>query len=511
MIEKIKKAIIKRIIYFTSFFKLYILLDVSIGFVAGIIVGDSFPFQPFLFMIAIVLFACFKLFLIKSSSNNFLIPLFFAFLIGLAYINYCKDVYTNNVGRMESLEVEIIGEVVEEPDLKGVSVSYVLSPKKIKIIGSNFEVSNLKGNILVNYHLYPGFNYGDVLKITGKVEIPKPINGFDYKAYLEDKGIYAVINKVQGIDLVGKGKGLQIFLYRIKQQIKEKVGMSICEPHASLIIGILLGIKSSIPESFQKSLQATGTTHIIAISGYNINILFAFLLGFSRLFGRKATLIVTFPILVVFLLMIGVGNIPALRAGILGFITIISMFSGRKRTALTLFPLSVAILLFINPQSFKLLSFQLSVGSTFGLIGFSKILGNKLIFLEKLRFVKDELTTTLSAIVFTLPITLGNFYTFSLVSPLVNILVLPIIPVCMLLGFILIIFTFISPLLANIFGYLVWLPFEYVIEIIVFFSGFNFAMVNVGDWSGVFTFFIYLILIIIIFESNYKKDNLVKC
>jgi predicted membrane metal-binding protein len=46
------------------------------------------------------------------------------------------------------------------------------------------------------------------------------------------------------------------------------------QPESTLLSGILLGLDSDIPADLERAFQDTGTAHIIAISGLNIQIIF---------------------------------------------------------------------------------------------------------------------------------------------------------------------------------------------------------------------------------------------
>jgi competence protein ComEC len=59
------------------------------------------------------------------------------------------------------------------------------------------------------------------------------------------------------------------WLYSFKARAKNVIAQILPEPQASLLTGILLGDDSGIPKSVQDAFRTTGTSHLIAISGYN--------------------------------------------------------------------------------------------------------------------------------------------------------------------------------------------------------------------------------------------------
>ena len=75
-----------------------------------------------------------------------------------------------------------------------------------------------------------------------------------------------VLTRVQGFAPLG-------WLYAFKAHAKNVIAQILPEPQASLLTGILLGDDAGVPQSLQEAFRVTGTSHIIAISGYNVMIL----------------------------------------------------------------------------------------------------------------------------------------------------------------------------------------------------------------------------------------------
>ena len=71
------------------------------------------------------------------------------------------------------------------------------------------------------------------------------------------------------VSVLARDQGFAPFgwLYAFKARAKRVIAQILPEPQASLLTGILLGDDSGIPKSVQDAFRATGTSHIIAISG----------------------------------------------------------------------------------------------------------------------------------------------------------------------------------------------------------------------------------------------------
>jgi hypothetical protein len=85
-----------------------------------------------------------------------------------------------------------------------------------------------------------------------------------------------------------QGNPIYSALYTFRQHAIDLVYAIYPDPEASLLVGILLGVQSGIPQSVQEAFRLTGTSHIIVISGFNITIIVGlFNLFFSHILCRR--------------------------------------------------------------------------------------------------------------------------------------------------------------------------------------------------------------------------------
>lgn len=240
------------------------------------------------------------------------------------------------------------------------------------------------------------------------------------------------------------------------------------EPQASLLCGILFGVKASMPKYFYDALAATGTLHIIALSGMNISILATLTAETTLFMGRKASSILTICLIVLFVLFVGPSP-SIVRAALMGSLSLLAVYFGKRSWGLLSLLLVCGIMLLFDFSLVKNLSFQLSFLATFGIIlanrkvkrQIKKGLINKLFF-----WLKENLKVTLSAQVFTLPIVLYNFHKISLIAPVANLLLQWVIAPITVIGFITAIMGWIFYPLGLVFGWVVWVPLTYFITVI---------------------------------------------
>jgi len=262
-------------------------------------------------------------------------------------------------------------------------------------------------------------------------------------------------------------------IFKFRDWANKLFKKSLPQPHASLLAGIVLGIKSSLPSDFSKNLQTTGTLHIVVASGMNISLFSATLADFlARLFKKKIAFIVSLICILIYCVIAGMQP-PIIRAALMALILFMARFWGRESLSLyTLFIVGI-IMLVANPLLLFDVGFQLSFTATAGLI----LLGphmQRLVSPLPIGFFKESLAETASAQIFTLPIIMITFGNFNPISIIPNALVLELIPFFMISGFVLIALFPIAPLI----GLVLWLPLEYFVGVINLFGRLKIFNIN---------------------------------
>ncbi len=206
------------------------------------------------------------------------------------------------------------------------------------------------------------------------------------------------------------------------------------EPYASLLNGIIFGVKLKTAKELYIDLKRAGLLHIVVLSGMNLSLLSALISRFTLFFGRKFSSLITIISIIFFILFVG-PEAPIVRAGIMAVLTHVAIIYGYKTYSIYILFLSGLFSLIFKPEWIRSISFQLSYLATLGLILFSKGYKVERKFWSKVkRTIKIELRTSLSAQVFTAPLIFLYFKQVSLVSPLANLLVAPVIAPLMVFG-----------------------------------------------------------------------------
>ncbi len=485
---------------FNCFFtKSKIFLYLNLGFIGGVALGRYLRIK-----IGVALIILFILFLFCFLNKKFLLfpAVFLSFCGGIFYfqsknnseINQDCFVYYNNQGKRE-----FSGIVVNNP--------YVQKGNQKVILGGD----SLKGKVLITTFAYPRFQYGDVIRVRGKLQAPKDFEGFSYRDYLALQDIYSVCYQ-PAIGVIERGKGNIFYriIYRLKNFLEGKMNLILPEPHASFMNGLLFGSRKAIPEKLLNDFNTTGLTHIIAISGWNITIIANLLMGIFSFLPRRFSFWLVIVGLVFFTIFVG-GQAAVVRAAIMGILTFWALKSGRLKSVLNGIVLTATVMLFINPKILNFdVGFQLSFLATIGIIYCYPFFAKILVWLPNFFSLRETLGVTLSAQVLVIPLIIYHFGRFSLISPVANVLILPLIPYAMLFGFLTNLLAILSDMLGKITGIVTFLILDYVIKIIHFLAQFRFASLNLEKISGLMLLGYYLlILIIYVIIKSRKKNNFI--
>lgn len=393
--------------------------------------------------------------------------LFFAFGI-VRYQLSIPNINQNHIAYYNSQEIVFKGIIADEPDVRLDHIKY-----RIKAL-------DYQGKVLVKANLYPRYQYGDVLEISCKLSQPEPIEDFKYDRYLAKSDIYSVCYRGQ-IKLIGHNQAnpLKSAILKIKDKVVWVASQILPEPQSSFLGGLLWGAKKGLPQEILDNFSRTGVTHIIAVSGYNITIIATMLNGLFISFGlgRKKSFWLIVLAVTFFIIITG---FPAsiIRAGIMGVIILMSQTLGRASKIKNTLAITCLIMLLFNP---KVLiwdaGFQLSFLATIGLVYLSPLISRQLKSLPNPLSIRDSLSTTLSAIIFTAPLILWQFGRFSVVAPLANLLILPVIPVTMLVGFLAVIAGLIWLPLAQLLAWAAWVLLTYILEVVRILANFSWSSI----------------------------------
>ncbi|MFH1012569.1 MAG: ComEC/Rec2 family competence protein [Candidatus Peregrinibacteria bacterium] len=451
----------------------------------------------FLFNILALVF-CFK----KAVKPYFcIIFLFIAFVclgLGRAGLSEHK-IGPDQVDFYNGQKLELVG-TVTEVDIRRDKAKYKIRIKDHEL-RTGQGASQVSGDVLISMDRYPHYEYGDLLRIYGELQEPGEFDGFSYDNYLSRYGIYSVMYRPK-VELLERGKGSLFWRGMTCMQgvFIDRINKLFPEPHGSFEAGLLVGERKGIPPDLMEKFNITGLTHIIAISGYNITIIIAFVMFLLKGLPRRIGFGVAVAAIILFTLFVGAS--PAVtRAGIMGILGLIALNSGRQNHIhITVFT-SAFLMVLWNPKILWWdVGFQLSFMAVMGLIYVAPLFEKYGKKLPEAFGVREAVLMTLSAQVMALPVIIFNFERLSLIAPLANLLVVFAIPLAMLFGFVAVALSFLFYPLALLFAYITWGILSYIIKIVEIASAVPYASVTIPGmrlwmlfgYYAALAFFLYL-------------------
>ena len=454
------------------------------GFSTAVVVLASFVAGAAVFTAGIAFFA-WK----RSWVAVVLIPL--ACLAGIFYYHFYFIARAARTSIPFDTSIEFSGIVAAEPghSAKSEYFSLRLAPP-------------FRGEIRVVTAPDGGFRYGDALILRGSVQSPE--NERDLPVSIFPK-----------IERSGRNRGSPIHqaLSNFKYELLDIFPRYLPAEEAAFLGGITLGARASFSPEFIAALAASGTTHLVALSGYNIAILvFVIFGGYLWLFGRRAAFYITTIAILIFVIMVG-AEPSVVRAAAMGFVILLARELGRPYGLPYALLWTAFFMILFDPSSLFLPGFQLSFMSLLGIVYLSplilKWLGSRpdadaasgAMFLGGFR---ENAALTISAQLAVAPIALTNFGGISLTSFLANALILPFMPITMFFGFILLICGFIFPPLGILAGLIGHVLLAYEIAVIRFFAAFSLPVTATLAGFGIV---LYYLLLIILVRRHQQSEN----
>ncbi len=401
---------------------------------------------------------------------------------------------------MAEANVYFQGIVVEEPEQKLRALQVVVKPKE-------GTFANSQGKVLLRADSFSRYQVGDVLDISGTLQLPFAFDDFDYEAFLGMKGIYALMNKPE-IALVATGHydslvlRTKVSLLAVKNTFREVIARHLSPPKDALLGALLYGDESRMSGDLKAQLARTGIIHITAVSGQHVAILVpivsSLLLGIGL--WRQQAVYGTLAFMMFFILFIGMQP-SAVRAGIMGTMMLASQQIGRMQASFRALVFAATLMLAFNPLLLRHdIGFQLSFLAVLGMIVWNPLLGRLLSKVPNPWGLREVFTSTITAQIFTLPLLIYTFGQFSLVSMPTNLLVVPMLPLLMILGFLFLLFGAVWGSLASIAVLPVSVLLHYLIFVVNLFDQFPFAAVSFQDISPFLLALIYLPLLLILWR-----------
>ncbi|MEK7627825.1 MAG: ComEC/Rec2 family competence protein [Patescibacteria group bacterium] len=397
-----------------------------------------------------------------------------------------------------SERIVITGRVVDEPDKRDQATLITVLPTIVRVGDQELNVES-GVRVLAKLPRDSEVFYADTVTVRGRLALPKAFETdggrfFDYPGYLQTRGIGYVLEWAQLVEVNDGGFTARGFLFSAKRWYVEGLGAALPEPYASLAGGITVGDKRSVGEDLSEVFRATGLSHIIVLSGYNITVVVTALLSALASLSIRNRSVVGVLVILAFIMMTG-ASASGVRAGIMASVVLLAGILHRRYAASRALLCATTVMLVWNPL--LLLhdpGFQLSIVATVGVI-WGTPLAEKLLRWTTVRWgMREILASTIAAQVVVLPLLLYQNGLFSVLSFPANALVLPFVPVAMAASFVAGIVAAVSAPLGIIVGLPAYLLLLYMVHIAETLASFSFATVTFPSFSIAVLFCVYSVM-----------------
>lgn len=309
-----------------------------------------------------------------------------------------------------------------------------------------------------------GIQHQDRVELVGWLSSPQPAMNqgeFDFRAYLRQHGIQSVlyVKTPEAIRVISPRSGFQLSYWAdlVKRNWEEFSETALSPENQPLAAAMLLGTRDDLPQEMADEFARTGTMHFLAVSGLHVGILAMFLYGLCLLFRVPSKYLPWVLMLCIWgYAFLTEMRPPVMRASLLFSFMWVGRLLIRQASWLQLLSLTALFLLLMNPTQMFHVGAQLSFLAVCGIIWIGPVLKQESAFerdfssgWEKVfRSVRKLFLFSFGIWLFTAPVTLSHFHLISPVGLLLNVVLMPVMAPVLFLGYLTVLLSFISPMLA---------------------------------------------------------------
>lgn len=426
-----------------QFFHQFPMVRVLIPFVSGILI--TLCWQP-------------------DSLMLFLVPAVVLFLAMALLNRQPGKVFQNLFGFSISLSLLLLGILISmqkqenryadhfihfDSDLLFIRISEPLTEKKkswktvgeVKAVMQDQKLVPTSGKILMYFQKdsnqrLPSFE--ETLMVYAKpAEIQSNANpgSFNYKVYLVRKGIYRQVFIRNGEWKSLKGSphhSVKYYAIRLRESLLQLLKQNgLTGKEYGVAAALILGQDDFLDQETRQEFSSAGVVHILGISGLHVGIIYMtlnVLLGFLHRcrYGRTLKLLAVLALIWFYALLTGLSP-AALRASTMFTFVSLGTLNRRNVHIINSLAASAFFLLLIDPYLLTNIGFQFSYVAVIGIVILQEPVSS--LFSSRFRLLQEAWNLTvmsLSAQLFTFPITLYYFHQFPLYFLPANLLVIPL-------------------------------------------------------------------------------------
>ncbi len=462
----------------------------------------------------------------KLYENLMLCLLFVCFATGVLLYGLCDDITRRELYPYLNQTVVLSGKITEDAKVGENYISMYLEtdsvttdlnetqPVSDKVFVTCFIDKNASEQI-------PLPKQGNIITVCAELDVPSGsmnTGGFSFSDYMKTKKIF-----FQGI---GEPASLQITghethiladrIYAFRKKCGALFDATFPSAECSVLKAYVLGDSKEMSPHISDVFSASGLSHVLAVSGMHVVVLISAITYFFRVIHLPKRWQLTILLFLVPLYVIFTGmSVSAIRAGFVCIVALLAKLLYKRSEPLTALAEAAAFLCALNPLVIRSASFMLSFSATLGILIFGNNTSGKMTsFYDKLKdmprrrkLVKTSCDTFLIGVcaqIFTIPILVYLFQSFSVTSVVATLILTPLLTPLLAGG---LLFCFIGnmiPFLAAPFAGFIYLLTKWMLLVAQFFAAIPFSKIIIGRLTP-FLLLVYAVLICTVYAAWNKK------
>ncbi len=381
--------------------------------------------------------------LIKKSRRSLFVPAVCLSVCISSLLFFFSEGDFIKVRELSGSESRIVAAVKEEPRYNIAYHRYYCKAEIITIDGKDY-----KGNMRLSFSTeyedinLENFTIGNVLSFDGRLyEVGSGVK--DIVDYFKSEKIYIGANNIENLTVTRQGtKPISYLGNKLRNKISTSLKEHFSSDTAGVLTALVTGDKDSLNDSIYNDFRFIGIAHLMAVSGMHLTILAMGAELILRKLRHKKLKNGILSCFVAFVMFIANFSPSVIRAGTMRLMHLRADSTGVKADSLNSLGFALIIILTLNPFACKSTGLLLSVLSTLAILTVSlplseslstrsgdvlRIKSNRLFSVHKA--VIFSLATSISIMVFTVPVLADSFGSFSLMSPIANLVFLPLAPI----------------------------------------------------------------------------------
>ncbi len=345
------------------------------------------------------------------------------FVVSILFLAVCASA-VNEFQTVKDLET--LNNKVVNADFVALEDSYNTGKvTKVSVYCRNSDVIPKNSKFSLYYFLDEELNCGDTFTATVKL---KSLEDNQYKMYNFGNMIYMDCRLLKITNRYSPNKFFEK-IGNIRRYMINTISDNFSDDISSVLIALNCGDRRYLSKEFYSKVLVCGVAHIMVVSGLHISIIIGFIFKFFEKVYYNRYLKSIISIIMIFMICAVCGfTLSVIRAGIMFIFFVLAPVFKRSNDGMNSLGAAVILILFFSPFSVYSVSFLLSVTATLSVVWIAPFYSD--IIIEKLhienKFIKGIVVTlcvSVSAMIFTAPITIAVFGTFAILAPIAFLLI----------------------------------------------------------------------------------------